>query len=86
MEKITTRTRNGQKSFVLGVFDAYIGQIFGNGRKNGYYIQLARGTQNLNKDAPVRTFRNKRKAELFIRRWLKEKHLGYMRTRKLRRR
>ena len=83
MQKLRISNLHGNKTFALGPFDAYIGEIYGNGRKNGYYIQLARSTQNLNKEAKKTTFKKKSDAEKFIRQWIKAKYAEYEAKEKL---
>jgi hypothetical protein len=83
MKKISVSYLHGNKIFRLYPFDAYIGEISGKGRKYGYYIQLARGTQNLNKEAKRTTFDKKADAERFIRQWLTAKYAQYEAKEKL---
>ena len=77
MKKIRISKRNGQKVFEAFPFDAYIGQIHGKGRKYGYYIQLARGTTNLNKEVKRHTFKTKAEAEKVILNWMRAKLKEY---------
>jgi len=78
MKKIKVTNQAGRnKVFRAFPFDAYIGEIYGQGRKYGYYIQLARGTQNLNKEVKRKTYKTKAEAEKVIRRWLKAKLAEY---------
>lgn len=83
MSKIKVRTIQGHKSFTAYPFDAYIGEIYGKGRKQGYYIQLARGTTNLNREVSKTTFTKKSTAEKVIRKWLTAKSAQYEAKQKL---
>lgn len=77
MRKIKVSYRQGQKIFEAFPFDAYIGQVYGKGRKHGYYIELARGTTNLNREVKKHTFKTKAQAEKVIRKWLRAKLAEY---------
>ena len=83
MQKIRVSNLHDHKTFRLGPFDAYIGEVYGNGRKNGYYIQVARGTQNLNKEVKRTTFKRKSDAEKVIRKWIRAKYNEYEAKEKL---
>jgi len=77
MEKIRISNLHGNKTFALGPFDGYIGEIYGKGRKHGYYVQIARSTTNLNKELKKTTFKKKADAEKVIRKWLSAKYKEY---------
>jgi len=77
MRKIKVGTVQGNKTFQAFPFDAYIGEVYGKGRKHGYYIVLARGTQNLTKEVARHTFKTKAEAEKVIRKWLNAKIVEY---------
>ncbi len=77
MVKIEVSTFQNKKTFRAFPFDAYIGEIYGKGRKHGYYIQLARGTSNMNNTVKKTTFKSKAQAEKVIRKWLKAQKKRY---------
>jgi hypothetical protein len=77
MSKLKVSYFQGNKTFQLFPFDAYIGEVYGKGRKHGYYIQLARGTTNLNHEVKQNTFKTKAKAEAVIRKWIRAKYAQY---------
>lgn len=76
-ERIDVSYFQGNKMFGLYPFDAYIGEIYGWGQKHGYYIQLSRGTQDLNKDVAKTTFARKGDAEKVIRKWIRARRTQY---------
>jgi hypothetical protein len=77
MVKISVSTFQGHKTFKAWPFDAYIGEVYGKGRKHGYYIQLARGTQNLNRDVKRVSYKTKAQAERTIRKWITARKMKY---------
>jgi len=85
MVKINVRNVQGHKTFTAFPFDAYIGEVYGKGRKHGYYIQLARGTKNLDGEVSRRTYKTKAQAEKVIRTWLTAKKNKYDSEQKLKR-
>lgn len=83
MVKINVRNIQGHKHFSAFPFDAYIGEVHGQGRKYGYYINLSRSTSNLNKEVKKHTFKTKAQAEKVIRQWLRAKTNEYEAKEKL---
>ena len=77
MVKISVSTFQGNKTFKAYPFDAYIGEVFGAGRKHGYYIVLARSTTDLTKEVGKNTFNKKSDAEKVIRKWMSAKIKQY---------
>jgi len=66
--------RAGQDTEVMerNGYQAYTQSIFGNGRKYGWYVHLAKGTRNFPSPKPNR-FKTKRAAQKFMIRWLTSK-------------
>ena len=53
-------------------YQAYTQEIFGNGRKHGWYVVLAKGTQNISVPRENK-FRTKKEAQRFMAKWLRSK-------------
>lgn len=75
--KIEVSTFQGHKTFKAYPFDAYIGEIYGDGRKNGYYIVLSHSTKDCTKEVKKSTFDKKADAEKVIRKWMTAKVKQY---------
>jgi len=73
MGKISTHIVGDKKVYSIGPFDAYVGKMAG----NGYYIQLARGTTNMNRDVGRITFNKKPEANKVIKEWLIARNMIY---------
>lgn len=74
MVKISIREIGDKKIYKAGPFDAYVGKAT-NGKY--YYIQLARGTTNMNHDVGHTTFDKKADAIKTIREWLNARYMIY---------
>ena len=82
MVKISIREVGDKKIYSAYPFDAYVGKVAG----GGYYIQLARGTTNMNRDVGRATFNKKSEAIKLIKEWLAARNMiyeGKVRLRKL---
>jgi len=73
MVKITVRELDNKKIYRAGPFDAYVAKATG----SYYYIQLARGTSNMNRDVGRTTFNKKSDAVKMIREWLTARYMIY---------
>ena len=51
-----------------GMYSGYVGETFGQGRKYGYHINLARGTKNY--PAPKSNYKTKASAIKAVKTWL----------------
>jgi len=83
MVKISIQEVGDKKIYSAYPFDAYVGEITAG---KGYYIQLARGTTNMNRDVGRTTFNKKSEAIKVIKEWLTARNMiyeGKVRLRKL---
>lgn len=85
MTKISTCIVGDKKVYSIGPFDAYVGKM---SARKGYYIQLARGTTDMNRDVGRTTFNKKSEANKVIKEWLTARNMiyeGKIRLKKLQR-
>lgn len=73
MVKISVKEVDNKKIYKAGPFDAYVAKATG----NYYYIQLARGTNNMNRDVANTTFDKKSDATKVIKEWLNARYMIY---------
>lgn len=74
MVKISVREAGDQKRFQAGPFDAYVDKATVG---KFYYIQLARGTTNMNRDVVKTSFKKKSDAIKVIKEWLTARYMIY---------
>jgi len=73
MTKLLTHIVDDKKVYSMGPFDAYVGKM----ARNGYYIQLAHGTIDMNRDVDRTSFNKKSEANKVIKEWLNARNMIY---------